>query len=126
MARKRSRGKHTSSGVRKNRTEKSGRKSPVVADQPGLNFIRHQSENRWPSVETMAKAHELSLVKAQRSRQKTKPMSQGFTVLDMLIDNPLLDKLLTASSLKLKRVRRYPGYVLIKTYNLKSRPIQII
>lgn len=126
MGDKRTRKKNTSSGVRKNRTEHSKRKSPVVADQPGLNFIRHQGANRWPDLETMIKAQELAMKKHVRGRAKVKPMTQGFTLLDSIIDSDSLETLLTASSLKLKKVRRYPGYVLIKTYNLKSRPIQII
>jgi hypothetical protein len=126
MSAKRGRKCRTSSGVRKNRTEKSGRKSPVVADQPALNFLRHQKEHRWPDQETEQKAQELAMKKHPRSRAKSKPMTQGFTMLDALMDNPALDVLLTAASLKLKRVRRYPGYVLQRVYNLKNRPIQII
>jgi hypothetical protein len=98
----------------------------VVADHQALHFIRHQAANRWPDEPTMIKAQELAVKKHQRGRAKTKPMDQGFTLLDMLIDNSNLPKLLLAASLKLKKVRRYPGYVLERTYNLKSRPIQII
>jgi len=128
MSLKTARNKRTSSGARKNRTDKSGRKSPVVADPAGLNFIRHQSDSRWPDQDTLIKAQELSMKKHPRGRAKTKPMTMGFTVMDCLLGNSqdALLKLLLAASLKIKPVRRYPGYVLIKTYNLKDRPIQII
>jgi hypothetical protein len=98
----------------------------VVADAAGLNFIRHQSDNRWPDAATQIKAQELAMKKHPRGRAQSKPMEQGFTLLDAIIDKPALDVLLTAASLKLKKVRRYPGYVLQRVYNLKNRPIQII
>jgi hypothetical protein len=62
------------------------------------------------------------------SIKKIKPMKQGFTILDSLVGScpKALETVLLAASLKLKRVRRYPGYVLIRTYNLKNRPIEII
>lgn len=127
MASKRTRSKRTSSGARKNRAGKNcSRKGPAIADQAKGNFLRHQSGNRWPTEGTMIKAYELMKDRKTRSRSKSKPMEQGFTVLDHLIDKPYLAKLLVAASLKIKRVRRYPGYVLQRTYNLKNRPIEII
>jgi len=33
---------------------------------------------------------------------------------------------LTAASMKVKRVKRYPGWILQTTYNLKNRPLQFI
>jgi hypothetical protein len=36
------------------------------------------------------------------------------------IDPRTLDILLTAASLTVKRVKRYPGWILQQTYNLKS------
>jgi hypothetical protein len=125
--------KSYSSGVRKNRPANAKRKSPVVSDFPGLNFIRHQKENRWPSNDTMIKAYELSIDRKGGTRRgasikKIKPMNSGFTMLDCLIGScpKALETVLLAASLKLKRVRRYPGYVLIRTYNLKNRAIEII
>ena len=136
MAEKRNRRKRTSSGVRKNRMNqnRSTRKSPVVADFPGLLFIRHQAAHRWPSSWSIEKAWEL--IKDRKgsggrrrpdAAKKIKPGNMGFTLLDAVIDKgKALDTLLTAASLQLKHVRRYPGYVLIRTYNLKNRPIEII
>jgi hypothetical protein len=128
MTDKRDRKTRVSSGVRKNRTNASGRKSPVVSDFLGLLFIRHQAENRWPDPKTEDKYAELNRAKRPRRKPgKIKPAGGGFTLLDMAIDKGrALDTLLTAASLKLKKVRRYPGYVLIHTYNLKNRPIDII
>jgi hypothetical protein len=131
MTDKMTRHKRTSSGVRKNRGPNSGRKSPVVADAAGLNFIRHQVENRWPTEETLIKAHELAIDrKANRhsSTKKIRPMDTGFLLLDGLIGTcpKALAIVLTAAALKIKRVRRYPGWVLQRTYNLKNRVIEII
>jgi hypothetical protein len=42
------------------------------------------------------------------------------------IDPVTLDKLLTAASLKVKRVKRYPNWVLQTVYNLGRRPLQFI
>jgi hypothetical protein len=74
----------------------------------------------------MVKAHELAMKKHQRGRAKSKAMTLGFTMLDGLIDNPNLSRLLLAASLKIKKVRRYPGYVLERVYNLKGRKLEII
>jgi hypothetical protein len=129
---KRTRKKNTSSGVRKNRGECAGRKSPVVVDFAGLNLIRHQAAHRWPSVRSLEKCWELAKDRKGSGRRRgpakpIKPGNDGFTLLDMLIDKgSTLDTLLTAASLQFKKVRRYPGYVLIRTYNLKDRPIEII
>jgi hypothetical protein len=63
----------------------------------------------------------------KKNRRGIRPMESGFTMLDALIDKgKAVHTLLTAASLKLKKVRRHPGYVLIRTYNLKNRPITII
>jgi hypothetical protein len=106
----------------------SKRKSPVVADFPGLLFIRHQAEHRWPTQVSEDKYAEMNKDrKRHTSRGKIKPSKGGFTLLDAVIDKGrALETLLLAASLKLKKVRRYPGYVLIRTYNLKDRPIEII
>jgi len=127
MASKRKRKARAGSGIRKNRAGKNcSRKGPAIADQAESNFLRHQAASRWPTDWSLDKMAEMAMDKKPRSRQKSKPMTLGFSVLDHLIDKPGLDKLLTAASLKIKRIRRYPGYVLMKTYNLKNRPIQII
>jgi hypothetical protein len=128
MANKRTRKKRTSSGARKNRAGKNlGRRGPAVADQAESSFLKRQALHRWPTEATMIKAYEMIKAKRPRSNPgKAKPARVGFTLLDMVIDRPATQKLLVAASLKLKRVRRFPGYILIKTYNLKSRPIQII
>ena len=106
------------------------RKHPKVIDLVGFAFLKAQKRDRWPDSRTEDKYAELNRAKQPRRKPGTsvKPMQQGFTMLDGLIDNRgrVLDILLTAASLQIKRVRRYPGYVLVKTYALKNRPIEII
>jgi hypothetical protein len=100
-----------------------------VADAVADIFLRHQASNRWPTQDIMQKSWEMLKDRKTRrpGKKAIKPMDTGFTLLDALIDKgKTLETLLTAASLKIKRVKRHPGYVLIRTYNLKNRPITII
>jgi hypothetical protein len=103
------------------------RKRPI-ADQAGMNFLRHQNEHRWPSEETMIKAAELAKEKIKRGRPKAPLARLGFPLLEQAMANgsKAITTLLVASSLKIKKVRRHPGWVLQRTYNLKNRPIVIV
>lgn len=94
----------------------------------GEEQVRHEASRRWPTPDQEVKYFELNTAKDKPrggGRSKIKPPARPFALLES-IDPKVLDKLLTASSLKLKRVRRYPGWILQHTYNLKNRPIQII
>jgi hypothetical protein len=134
MGDKRSRKKRASSGARKERAARgfARRNTTALADSAGYLFLKEQKRNRWPSQYVMEKAFQLLKDRKGGTRRgasikKIKPQKQGFTLLDAVIDKgKALETLLTAASLQLKRVRRYPGYVLIHTYNLKNRPIEII
>jgi hypothetical protein len=134
MGDKRSRAKRASSGARKDRAARgfARRNTTALADSAGYLFLKEQKRNRWPSQYVMEKAFQLLKDRKGGTRRgasikKIKPQKQGFTLLDAVIDKgKALETLLTAASLQLKRVRRYPGYVLIHTYNLKNRPIEII
>ena len=107
---------------------RSTRRHPVIQDLAGHHFLKAQKRDRWPDQATEDKYAELNRAKRPRRKPgKVKPAQGGFTLLDAVIDKgKALNTLLTAASLQLKRVRRYPGYVLIHTYNLKNRPIEII
>jgi hypothetical protein len=132
MGDKRARKKRASSGARKGRADRgtSRRNTTALADAAGYLFLKEQKRHRWPSAWSEDKYAELNKDKKRPggARGKIKPMQTGFTLLDSLIGNcpKALETVLLAASLKLKRVRRYPGYVLIRTYNLKNRPIEII
>jgi hypothetical protein len=135
MSDKSTRKKGVSSGARKARADRgfSRRNTTAIADAAGYLFLKEQKRHRWPTKETEDKYASLNKDKKRgtsrgQSIKKIKPMKQGFTLLDCLIGTcpKALDTVLLAASLKLKRVRRYPGYVLIRTYNLKNRPIEII
>jgi hypothetical protein len=135
MSDKATRKKNVSSGARKARAGRgmSRRNTTAIADAAGYLFLKDQKRHRWPESATEDKYASLNKDKKRgtsrgASIKKIKPMKQGFTLLDCLIGTcpKALDTVLLAASLKLKRVRRYPGYVLIRTYNLKNRPIEII
>ena len=133
MGDKRTRKKNTSSGARKGRADRgtSRRNTTAIADAAGYLFLKDQKRNRWPTEATLVKAHELAIdKKANRHGKpgKARPVDVGFPLLDTLVGTcpKALDTLLTAASLKLKRVRRYPGWILQRVYNLKNRPIQLI
>jgi hypothetical protein len=103
------------------------RKRPI-ANQAGMNFLRHQDEHRWPSEKTMDLAHELSTEKIKRGRPKAPLARLGFPLMEQALatSTKAVQTLLVASSLKIKNVRRHPGWVLQRTYNLKNRPIVIV
>ena len=129
MNQKRTRKARVGSGARKHRTDKSRRKSPVVANFAGLLFLRHQKANRWPTEDSLDKAWQL--IKVKRGRRQAgaiQPKQYGFTLYDACMEsNPSTVKtLLLAASLKVKKIRRYPGWFLERVYNLKNRPIELI
>jgi hypothetical protein len=133
MSDKSTRKKNVSSGARKGRADRgtSRRNTTAIADAAGYLFLKDQKRNRWPSQDTMEKAHELAIDKKANRRGKpgkARPADVGFPLLDTLVGTcpKALDTILTAASLKLKRVRRYPGWILQRVYNLKDRPIQLI
>ena len=106
------------------------RKHPKIVDLEGHAFLKAQKRDRWPDSRTEDKYAELNRAKQPRRKpgNSVKPMQQGFTMLDGLIGNRgrALDTLLTAASLQIKNVKRYPGYILVRSYNLKNRIIEII
>ena len=134
MADKVLRKKRVSSGVRKNRAGKNcKRKGPAIMLPAVANFLKHQKGNRHADVATMEKAWELIKVKQVRNRasvrNKIRPALQtGTTLFDACMEsNPAAVKtLLLAACLKVKRVKRYPGWYLERVYNLKNRVIEII
>jgi len=90
--------------------------------QNDVDFLK---TNRWPTQEQEAKYAELNQAKQPRGQKKIRQPELPFALLES-IPAKQLDKLLTAASFKLKKVKRYPGWVLQRTYNLKGRPIEII
>jgi len=94
----------------------------------GEEQVRREASRRWPTKEQEQKYFELNTAKDKPrgpGRSKIKQPDFPFLLLES-IDPATLDKLLTASCLRLKKVARYPNWILQHTYNLKSRPIQII
>ena len=110
----------------------TGRKGALVAKRDHLDYMKAMKHNRWPTQHSLHLYGELNMIKRprQQRRKGIKPgqSNDGFMILETLIGNcpKTLDKLLTAASLKIKRVRRYPGIILTRTYNLKNRPITIL
>lgn len=104
------------------------RRGPATEDEFGLRYLKDQANDRWPEDRQCDLYFELNTTKkavGRPSRGRIKPPTVEFALLES-IDARTLDILLTAASLKVKRVKRNPGWVLQRTYNLKNRPIQII
>lgn len=122
--------KGESSGARKRRSDKgiSKKRGKPAGDVVGERFIREQANDRWPGSRQMDLYFELNTSKEKRPSptRRVKAPVFAFALMESVNDRKALDKLLIAASLKVKKVRRYPGWILQQTYNLKNRPIQII
>jgi hypothetical protein len=127
MARKK-RATKTGSGAHKaaRANKNCDRRRGADANPEQVEFIRHQSDNRWPSQITCDKYASLNKLKRQQGQARDRKPAPvfGFYMLES-IDTKTLDKLLTAASLQVKKVRRYPGWVLQRTYNLKNRVLDL-
>ena len=85
-------------------------------------------ERQWPTKEQEQLYFELNTAKDKPRGPGRSGIKQPDFPFPLLESLPAwqVDKLLIASSLQYKRVRRYPGWILIRTYNLKNRPIEFI
>lgn len=142
MADKRSRKKHVSSGARKAaRTERQlGRRSRPIANQAHRSFLKIQDRDRVPDDDVCDKYASLNKKKHQPGPGRSRPAPLGMPLLEALLTSPNpadwkvheqescknVIKLLVAASLKIKRVKRHPGWILQRTYNHKNRPITIV
>jgi len=97
-------------------------------DYVGEEQVRNEAARRWPSNDQEQKYFELNMLKKQRGRanpKRIKPREVTFPLLHEV--NPaMLKKILLAASIKLKSVKRDPGFVLIRQYNLGNRPLEFI
>jgi hypothetical protein len=91
------------------------------------NTVALLDNNRWPTQESENLYFELNTTKQaiNRPANRIRPPVLEMPLLES-VDPVTLDKLLTAASLKVKRVKRYPGWVLQTVYNLGRRPLQFI
>ena len=89
-----------------------------------LELVKRQ----WPTKEQEQLYFELNQAKDKPRGPGRKGIKQPDFPFAMLESIPAaqLDKLLTAASFQLKRVKRFPGWILVRTYNLKNRPIEFI
>lgn len=134
MGDKRKRKTRVGSGARKaGRAGKNcGRRaSQPVADEVGYSFIRFQANHRWPTEESKAKRNQLDIddrkkkVRSSPNRKPVRPLSTPLLETAALNNPGAVEKLLSAACLKMKRVRRHPGWVLQRTFKLKNRPIDL-
>jgi len=127
---KRKRSKKESSGARKVRADKgiSKRRGKVV--EGDIGYIKNP--NRWPSEDQLVKYAEMNQEKKPRggSRRK-KPMDVFFPLLEQAVGDNQPHKaktvgyLLTCAALKVARVRRYPGWITQRTYDLKNQVLDL-
>ena len=107
------------------------RMSILTVDGEDLNMknnIEFFKSHSWPTSDQENMYFEMNTAKKQRNqpaRGRIQPPTQSFSLMES-IDPVVLDKLLTAASMTVKKVRRYPGWILQTVYNLKSRPIEFI
>jgi hypothetical protein len=139
MAAKRKRKMRSGSGVKRERVVRAvsrgrepnfnSRKRPVQ-DHAGVAYLRFRDRTpRFPDEDQLRKYHELNIDKKHVSHGKRKaPPDLRFNFMEAAALNSAkeVNRLLVAASLKIKRVRRFPGWVLQRTYNHGKRPITII
>jgi hypothetical protein len=101
----------------------------MIAKPAEAAFLKSQDLNAWPSKESGDLYASLNRDKPAKRPENKKPVGRfNFSLLELAIESSAkeLNKLLTAAALKLKPVRRPPGFILQRTYNLKKRPIEIV
>lgn len=138
MAKHRERKKRTSSGARKVRASKgiSKRTAPVLLNtttaKSVLQCIKMGLNSVHPDPNQLNKQWSLSTVRVPPNRQQQKkitPPNYGFPLMEQAVSEPhrweTIKALLIRSSLKIKPVRRWPGWILQRTYDLKNRPLDL-
>ncbi len=126
----RSSGKVKESRSGKNCSRRAG-KGPLLRVSENEQ-VRNEASRRWTNKEQDQAYFELNrteLGKAQRGgRAGKKPPTFFFPLLEQAMgaDNEswkldTIRELFKCASLKLKPVKRYPGYILERTYNLKGK-----
>jgi len=111
-----------------------GRRKPATANKAHADFLKIQARDRFPSAFSGDIYFEMSKDRKNRPTRSNKPRPSplGMPLLESLAfhTNPACvkntAKLLLAASLKIKRVKRHPGWFLERVYNLKDRPIEVI
>lgn len=104
------------------------KRKPSYARPDALQALQVVEANRWPDDEQLVKYHELNQDKkktgGRRKPRKNLPPVE-FPLMDEI--NPVIrNRMLIAASLKVKEVKRLPGFILQRTYNHKKRPITFV
>jgi hypothetical protein len=126
---KRKRKKKWSSGAWKTRSYTNvSRRAAVTLDLPTEQYIRHQAEHRWPTEKSEDLYFKMNNSEPPEHKllvNRIRPPQLEFPLLESL-PGATLYKILLASSLRVKKIKRHPGWILERVYNLRDRPIQII
>lgn len=120
----RSLGKRKESRTGKN-CKRSGKSH---GDLIGEQFVRTQHLSRWPDEyqeDMYFKMNNNKKKESNPAQGRIKPPVREFALMESL-SLKVIDKLLTAACFQIKRVKRFPGWILIRTYNMKKRVIQFI
>ena len=121
--------KRSTGKVRDNRSGKNcKRRGKAIINPSADDGVRRGALHRWPTKDQEAMYFDMNTSKNpvnRPSKGRIRPPVTEFALLESL-DPATLDKLLTAASFSVKKIKRYPGWILQRVYNLKSRPIQII
>lgn len=118
-------GKERSTGRRKEARKGKNLKSTkrAIANRAGFEQIQNECSRRFPSKESEETYAALNMVKQPRGRRGGKGQKKPEFFFPLLESLPTdqIRKVLLCSSLELKAVKRYPGWILSRTYNLKNR-----
>ena len=103
------------------------KKKKVITNRAAYQMVTHMQADRWPTSNQEDVYHQLNSGRNSKSRPGSRimPRVMEFPLIES-VKFEVIDKLLTAASLRLQRVKRYPGWYIQTVYNLKDRPIQII
>lgn len=107
------------------------RRSPVLLDGADIDYIKNP--NRWPTERQLVNYTELNMAKTPRGGgKKSNVPTFAFPLIEQAMGTdletykvPAVARLLRAACFTIQPVKRYPGYVLKRTDNLKGKVIDL-
>lgn len=129
---KRQRKSRVGSGIRKQLAgQNPGRRAPAWTDMAGQSFVRHEHEYRWPTEDQMNRCvRDFKEITHGKPRDGIKPSRMSFKLFDLAIGtetkNKSMAKLLLCAAMKVKRIKRHPGYRIMKTHSLGNRVLSMV
>jgi hypothetical protein len=103
------------------------KRKPDYDRRAELEYLWVEELNRWPEDTQLDAYAEMNQEKKPKGgRRRPKPIRPvEFPLMDE-IDDVTRNRMLIAASLKLQPVKRMPGFIFVRTYNHKKRPITFV